>query len=163
MFSEYIKTILSVSTCALFCNLSADSLCKGKGASKALKLISNLCVFLVIILPLITAIKNFDSKDLTLPSIQAKQESNISLDLLAEKEASNILTGRIVENTGINPEHVSINISYDNDCVSIDYIQVCVKDEKDAGRVRALLETMFKNEKETEIKVTTIEEVESTN
>ncbi len=146
MFSDYIKSVITVTLCAFLCSISCGSACKSSASVKALRLITNLCVFAVIILPLITAFRNIDADSFKIDSGQYTGNNYLDFEKLTENEASKVLKQEIFEKTGITVISISIDISYDNNRVDIEKIKALVSTNQEKNAVTTALSELLGNE-----------------
>ncbi len=152
MFSEYVKSVITVTLCAFLCAISCSSVCKNSAVIKALRLITNLCIFSVVFLPLITAFRNIDADSFKIKSEQYDVGNYPGFDELTEKQAAESLKKQIFEKTGISVLSISIDISYENGKTGINKINAYVKTAQEKNAVLTTLYDLLGNEAVFEVK-----------
>ena len=158
MFSEYIRSVITVALCAFFSNLSVGSLVKSTSLSKGFKLITNLCVFSVILFPLITAIQNFDTDRFNITGAENDIKIQLDFDKLTEKEMSDSLYREIINRTGISVSDIGINIVYEKDKLTIKSITATVRTSEEKETVFSVIYELFGDETDIQIRTDEIED-----
>ncbi|MBO4950732.1 MAG: hypothetical protein J6E38_06925 [Clostridia bacterium] len=134
IISEYITAVLKVAVCAFLCEHLSGSFSKSKTHQKGLRLITNICVFIVIISPLINLAGIFNLQGTNTFEKNVAVEQTESLEELTERELNEQLKRQIHDNTGITVSSIHADLEFQNNNAYIKSIsgQVQSTEEKEA-------------------------------
>ena len=127
-FSSYIKSILSVALCSFICNNLCESFSSSKTLEKAIAITTSLCMFIIVIMPLCSAMSNIRI------SIDGKNEADTAESTAffkesIEKETESRLSQLIVEETGIIPCDTTVYLTENDNTYSIKKISISLPQE----------------------------------
>ena len=157
-FSQYICSIILTGLCAFLCEYIASHFSKSNGMSGALKLITGLCVFTVAVSPIFSLIGKHMSFRYDTSQDTSDTVTEQDFITLTEKELEKALTTKILQETGINIEDISIEIEYDDNNITVKQIAATVSSEKDIQTVKNCISNYFGKDSRTKISVKTNEE-----
>ncbi len=131
-FNSYITSILSVGVCAFICEWICISHSKSDSLKKALSFIASLCIFISVIFPFFSQIKN-SLESFSLSSYY-KTDSYDEYDKsefysLTAREAEKNTGIMIYHEFGINPVSISIELCESDNILSVSSITVTLKSE----------------------------------
>lgn len=145
-FSEYIKTLLTVSVICFLCESITDLFSSGKALSRGISLISSLCIFITVLFPL-SGVMNSCRKEFEFPKSESQ---NMAIDnnlfkKFTEKELESLVTSEITKKIGIYPEYVSIELSVSDDSIRTKQIIIGLnpKDAEKAKETMAFIKAAF--------------------
>lgn len=115
IISEYISSVLKVAVCAFLCEYLSAGFSKSKAPQKGLRLITNLCVFIIIMSPLINLAGIFAPKGNNTFEKNVAVEQAEGLEELTEKELNEQLKKQIQNSSGITLKTIYAELEfYDN-------------------------------------------------
>ena len=118
-FSEYINTILTISVLSFLCESTVVHFSSAKPLSKAFGLISSLCIFSTILLPVTGLLKSCEL-NIPLPEkSDASMQDTQLFEELTEKDLQQKLSYEIYRASGINPQYISIDLNMSEEQVEI--------------------------------------------
>jgi len=158
MFSDYIRSVITVALCAFLYTIFGNTVCKDSASTKALRLLTNLCVFTVVLLPLISAFKSIDTDSFKIKSQQYEQVLSFDFNELTENETAKKLKEQIYEKTGISVLDLSIDILCEDDVVSINKVETYVRTIQEKDAVLTALCDLLGDKTELDVKVDEIED-----
>lgn len=151
-FGYYINALVSIGLCAFIC----ESIVTNKVLSKALGLITGLCVFTVVISPIISFAVKGNIKEIFDTSKYENTYNQTTTDFtnLIEKDMEDRLSQSIKDQLGLQISDVSIDFTIKDDKAFIESVCVVLdtQDKSENELVREYLYGIFGNE--TNISVT---------
>ncbi len=153
VFSEYIKSILTVGVCAFLCESLSSVFQKSKASESAVRLMVNLCVFTVAVSPLFSAFSYLDFNSFKINETQYNEESTYTLNALTAKELEKQVSSKIYESTRVFIKDIKIDIKLENDAILIKKVTAEISSKDDIEKVNLCIKEMLGQEINTEITV----------
>lgn len=151
-FSLYIKSIITAGICAFLCETVCTHFSKNKLSTKAIKFITNLCIFTIAVSPVFSLVAGINLKNLDFSQENSSEYSENTFINLTTNEMEKTLILQILQNTGITAQQISIDIEYENEVINVKRIQAQVNNNDDIQKVHDYLASIFP--KETKIEIT---------
>lgn len=124
IFNNTIETLLIIGVCAYLCQTLAISKNSSSGISKALGLVTSLCVFLCIISPFSTGFKSLNkSINYNQSTVNQDFDKNAYFELIT-KDLEKQIKDKIIDKFGILVHTVSIDLSVAEKEISISQVLI---------------------------------------
>ena len=157
-FSQYIKTIITTGLFAFLCEFISSHFSNGGTLAKAVKLITNLCIFTVAISPVFSLFSGASFHYIT-PDFKNNQQATYDTFIsFTENELEKSITEQIYRQTGIQLQTISIDLLYEEQTSVIKSITATVRDETEKNEVLEYIKNLFSGSTETTITVNTNDE-----
>lgn len=145
-FSSYIGLVLTIGICAFICETLCGCFANSMTVSRTVGIITSLCVFISIILPICTALNKLGFDNFSIrEDNKATATSYDSLYDLAENRLENQISQSIYEELGIMPASISIELNVDEEYLNIQNVSVVLEkgDFTDEPKISKYLKSMF--------------------